>query len=102
MGELGKEEEEEEEEERKKLQSSRTPTRAHSFGELRGDRFQRQSFQRPRISRQNGNQNCETTGFEVREREVCETLTREECETIQVTKYRKEIDQVCKTKIDQV
>ena len=45
--------------------------------------------------------NCETTGFEVRMREECEEVTEIKCEKVNVTKFRSEIVNKCKTLFDQ-
>ena len=42
---------------------------------------------------------CKTSGYETRVREECGPSTETVCETVQVTKTRKEIDQECTTKV---
>ena len=42
---------------------------------------------------------CKTSGYETRVREECGPVTETVCETVQVTKTRKEIDQECTTKV---
>ena len=46
-------------------------------------------------------EDCETVRHETRTREECEEVSELQCGPIQVTKYRKEIDQNCTTKTDQ-
>ena len=45
---------------------------------------------------------CETQGFETRTREECNEVSEIECNPIQVTKYKTEIVQRCKTVTDQI
>ena len=42
---------------------------------------------------------CKTSGYETRVREECGPATETVCETVQVTKTRKEIDQECTTNV---
>ena len=44
---------------------------------------------------------CEVTGFESRKREECKEVRETECKEVEVTKFRMEIKQECKTKHDQ-
>ena len=61
--------------------------------------------QRERQARQGGfegaNGNCETTGFEVRNREECNEVTEIRCETVNITKFRNTIVERCQTLFDQ-
>ena len=61
--------------------------------------------QRERQARQNGFEgalgNCETTGFEVRNREECNEVTEIKCETVNITKFRNTIVEKCQTLFDQ-
>ena len=42
---------------------------------------------------------CQTTGYETQIREECTAVTDTECKNITVTRYRKEIDRQCTTKV---
>ena len=45
--------------------------------------------------------NCETTGFEVMQREECEEVTEIKCEKVNVTRFRNTIVNKCQTLFDQ-
>jgi hypothetical protein len=45
--------------------------------------------------------NCETTGFEVSQREECEEVTEIKCEKVNVTRFRNTIVNKCQTLFDQ-
>jgi len=66
---------------------------------LVGEEAQLVKFERQ--SADGGELRCETSGFETRTRNVCEEKFETECKTIQIPKKRTEIEQQCRTKLDQ-
>ena len=68
----------------------------------KSNKHSRQGKQLPVIGsgrRQQFQEGCKTSGYETRVREECGTAIETVCETVQVTKTRKEIDQECMTKV---
>ena len=43
--------------------------------------------------------NCQTTGYETRIRQDCEVVTETVCTNVTVTRYNKEIQQTCTTRV---